>query len=385
MKALCVFGTRPEAIKFASVIQALRETDGAVPVVCCTAQHRQMLDQVLKIFDIRVNFDLEAMRQDQDLFHTTIAVLRGLQRVIAAVKPDWLVVQGDATTAFAGAVSGYYAQVPVAHIEAGLRTYSKFAPYPEELNRHAIAVFSDAHFAPTNWARDNLLREGIRSDRIWVTGNTSIDALYSVVRRIEDNHVLRTQMEKRFSFLSPRKRTILVTAHRRESFGPTFETICLALRDIALLNDTQIVYPVHMNPHVREPVERLLGPVGKAAEVAEPISNLFLMEPLDYASLVYLLKRVFLVLTDSGGLQEEAPTLGKPVLIMRDTTERPEGVTAGVARLVGRSRSSIVESVSKLLHDPLVFSAMAKPTGLYGDGHAGERIVAVLRNSAIWT
>jgi len=344
-----------------------------------------MLDQVLQVFDIQPAIDLDIMRPHQDLFHITIQILKDLADVLQDVQPDWVLVQGDATTTFAAALAAYYAQIRVGHIEAGLRTGHKYAPFPEELNRRATAVFADAHFAPTDRARKNLLRENIPPDRIWVTGNTSIDALYLMINRIESDALLLEEMKRRFSFLEPDKRIILVTAHRRESFGAAFEEICLALRDIAIMcDDVQIIYPVHLNPNVREPVERILGPILKIPNtgnpsIAQPLPNLFLIEPLDYTSLVYLLTRVFLVVTDSGGIQEEAPTLGKPVLVMREVTERPEAIEAGAARLVGTSRATIVSNVLRLLKDPKEYAQMARPINVYGDGRAAERIVASLR------
>jgi UDP-N-acetylglucosamine 2-epimerase (non-hydrolysing) len=384
MKVLCVFGTRPEAIKFVSVIKALRADERFSPAICTTAQHRQMLDQVLNTFDIRPDIDLDIMRPGQDLFDVTTQVLRGLSKVLKEIQPSWVLVQGDATTAFAAALSAYYARVRIAHIEAGLRTQNKYAPYPEELNRRAISVFADAHFAPTAWARENLLRENISADCIWVTGNTGIDALHWMVSHIENDARLQKEMGERFSFLDSYKKLILVTAHRRESFGLVFAEICLALRDIAKMrNDIQIIYPLHLNPNVREPVESILGPVlttesmGKI-NVGNPITNLFLIEPVDYVSLVYLLRHAFLVLTDSGGIQEEAPSIGKPVLVMRDVTERPEGIEAGVAKVVGTSRSTIVPNVIRLLENQMDYIRMAKATNVYGDGRAAERIVAAL-------
>ncbi len=385
MKVLCVFGTRPEAIKFAPVIRALRADARFVPIVCTTAQHRHMLDQVLNVFDIRPDIDLDIMQPKQDLFHITTQVLKGLSNVLREVQPDWVLVQGDATTAFAAALAAYYTRTRTGHIEAGLRTGNKYAPYPEELNRRAIAIFADAHFAPTDWARENLLQENIPEDHIWVVGNTSIDALHMTVSHIENHPSLLRKMKQRFSFLTSDKKIILVTAHRRESFGEPFKNICLALRDIAVMrNDVQIVYPVHLNPNVRGPVERILGPISKTepiekASLTHSLPNLSLIEPLDYISLVYLLTRAFLVVTDSGGIQEEAPALGKPVLVMREVTERPEGIGAGVARLVGTSRAMIVSNVLRLLDNSMEYTLMAKPTNVYGDGRTAERILAALR------
>ena len=385
MKILCVFGTRPEAIKFASVIQALSNDGYFSPIICTTSQHRHMLDQILEVFNIKPDIDLNIMQPDQDLFDVTIQSLKGLSKILKDVNPDCVLVQGDTTTAFATALSAYYSRVKVAHIEAGLRTQCKNSPYPEELNRRAIAVFADAHFAPTDWARDNLLRENIPRDRIWVTGNTTIDALYFVISRLNNDVLLMEKMKRRFSFLISDRKLILVTGHRRESFGAAFEEICNALKDIAVMRqDIQIVYPVHLNPNVRKPVEKILGSIistedKEGIDIKRLLSNLFLIEPLDYISFVYLLTKSFLVLTDSGGIQEEAPAIGKPVLIMRDVTERPEGIEAGVARLVGTSRKTIVSNILKLLEESGEYNQMAKPTTVYGDGKAAERIVTHLR------
>ncbi len=385
MKVLCVFGTRPEAIKFVSVIRALCANQSFSPIICTTGQHRQMLDQVLNAFDIRPDIDMDIMRPGQDLFDITVAVLKGLSKILKEIQPSWVLVQGDATTAFAAALSAYYSRLNVAHIEAGLRTQNKYAPYPEELNRRAIGVLADAHFAPTARARDNLLRENIPADRIWITGNTGIDAMHWMISRVESDKLLLEKIRGQFSFLDSSKKIILVTAHRRESFGAAFKEICLALRDIAMIrSDVQIVYPVHLNPNVREPVESILGPIltadsmGKISSGSQ-LPGLFLIEPVDYASLVYLLMRAFLVLTDSGGIQEEAASIGKPVLVMREVTERPEGIEAGVARIVGTYRSTIVPNVLRLLEDQKEYGLMAKPTTVYGDGRAAERIVAALQ------
>lgn len=386
MKILCVFGTRPEAIKFAPVVKALR-VDGTIStIVCTTYQHREMLDQVLSAFDIRSDLSLDVMRPDQSLFDSTARILSGLSGLLREIKPNMVLVQGDATSAFAAALSAYYARISVGHIEAGLRTWSKYAPYPEELNRRAIAVFADAHFAPTASARDNLLRENVKGEQIWVTGNTGIDALHMAMARMDHDTDLLKRLEDKFAFLDATKKMILVTSHRRESFGKPFEQICTAIREIAKLrDDVQLVYPVHLNPNVQETLRKVFGNVPGLRDhndwslASESFGGLHLLPPIDYLALVYLLRRAFMVITDSGGIQEEAPTIGKPVLVTRDVTERPEGITAGVAELVGTSSPRIVHSVKKLLDEPSEYSRMARAIPLYGDGHAAQRIVEILR------
>jgi UDP-N-acetylglucosamine 2-epimerase (non-hydrolysing) len=384
IKILCVFGTRPEAIKFAPVIRSAARDDRFAVTVCVTSQHREMLEQVLTTFEIRPDIDLDIMRPNQDLFHITTATLNGMAKVLREVQPDWVLVQGDASAAFAAALAAYYQRTRIGHIEAGLRTGDKYAPFPEEVNRRAIAVMADAHFAPTERARQNLIREQIPVNQVWVTGNTSIDALHLTVARIQADHRVRTELDRQFSFLLPSKKLILVTAHRRESFGEPFREMCAALRQLAEnRDDVQILYPVHLNPNVRKPVAEIMGQFRSSPEhgnsaKASSLPNLILIEPVDYTSLVYLLTRSSFVLTDSGGIQEEAPSLGKPVLVMRDVTERPEGVEAGVVRLVGTNRSSIVENTITLLDDADTYARMATQTAVYGDGHAAERILEAL-------
>ncbi len=365
-KVLFVFGTRPEAIKLAPVIEALR---GRVAVrVCVTAQHRTMLDQVLSVFRITPDIDLGLMRPDQDLYDLTAAATLALRPVMQEERPRLVVVQGDTTTTFAASLAAFYAQTEVAHVEAGLRTYDKRHPFPEEINRRITSVLADWHFAPTPWARENLVRERIAPQRVFVTGNTGIDALLGVVRRLQKRELDPALPPKLLESFANRK-VVLVTGHRRESFGPGFERICRALRDLVEREpEVVVVYPVHLNPRVREPVFRWLG--------THP--RIELLEPLEYVPFVALMLRADVILTDSGGIQEEAPSLPKPVLVMREKTERPEGVEAGVARLVGTNPERIVASVQELLHDSSVYRSMTAHENPYGDGHAAQRIAELI-------
>ena len=363
-KVLIVFGTRPEAIKMGPVVSVMRKRPELDARVCVTAQHRQMLDQVLKLFSITPDFDLDLMRAGQDLTDITSRALVGLREVFAGWRPDRVLVHGDTTTTMSAALAAYYARIPVGHVEAGLRTGNIYSPWPEEVNRRMAGVIANVHFAPTEQAKQNLLKENVSQERIVVTGNTVVDALMWVVKELERNNTLRQQLEQQFSFLNPAKRLILVTGHRRENFGEGFENICNALSSLAEREDAEVVYPVHLNPHVQEPVSRILG----------SRSNVFLIEPLDYLPFVYLMNRSTLILTDSGGIQEEAPTLGKPVLLMRDTTERPEAVVAGTVRLVGTSRERICQEVSILLDDPRKYEEMSFSHNPYGDGTASQQI-----------
>jgi UDP-N-acetylglucosamine 2-epimerase (non-hydrolysing) len=382
-RVLSVFGTRPEAIKMAPVIRALVNRSGdVISRVCVTAQHRQMLDQVLDLFAIRPDYDLNIMSPGQDLFDVTCNVLKGLKPVIQAERPDMILVHGDTTTTMAASLAAFYCHVPVGHVEAGLRTHNKGAPFPEEINRHITGVIADLHFAPTLLARENLLREGVRSETIHITGNTVIDALHAVAEMVRapenEAHILeylRHMLPSAASlFDSPASRLVLVTGHRRESFGQGFENICHALADLAAANsDLEIIYPVHLNPNVREPVQRILGKSG--------VTNVHLVEPLDYLPFVYLMDRSYLIITDSGGIQEEAPSLGKPVLVMRDTTERPEAVEAGTVLLVGSDRQKIAAEAQRLLDDPKAYRAMSLAHNPYGDGKAAERIAAIVAES----
>ena len=332
-----------------------------------------MLDQVLALFRITPDRDLNIMKPGQDLFDVTCGVLKGLKDVLAEEKPDIVLVHGDTTTTMAASLASFYFRITVGHVEAGLRTHNRYSPFPEEINRRVTGAVAALHFAPTETARNNLLREGTDPASIHVTGNTVVDALLSVSELLEHDDLLREGLDREFSFLDPDKRLLLVTGHRRENFGEGFENICLALADIAQSHpDLEILYPVHLNPNVQEPVRRILGNGGPA--------NVRLMEPVDYLPFVYLMNRSHLIITDSGGVQEEAPSLGKPVLVMRETTERPEAVTAGTVRLVGTDRRRIVEEASLLLRNREAYEKMSMAHNPYGDGRAAERIVACLRN-----
>lgn len=370
MKILSVFGTRPEAIKMASVVKAFAADPAFDAKVCVTAQHRHMLDQVLDLFDITPDFDLDLMQPKQTLGDITSNVLQGMHRVYEQWLPDMILVHGDTTTTLAASLSAYYAKIRVGHVEAGLRTGNKYSPWPEEINRRLTGALADVHFAPTQKAHDNLVGEGISPACIHITGNTVIDALLDVVNRLRTNAVLCREMEEHFPFLDPDKKMVLVTGHRRENFGTGFENICHAIADIACRDDVQVVYPVHLNPQVQEPVLRILS--------SSP--DVFLLEPQSYLPFVYLMERCTLVLTDSGGIQEEAPSLGKPVLVMRDTTERPEALDAGTARLVGTDTATIVREVNGLLDDAIAYNVMAQAHNPYGNGMAANRIHAVLKN-----
>jgi UDP-N-acetylglucosamine 2-epimerase (non-hydrolysing) len=371
-KILSVIGTRPEAIKMAPVISALNGASGVENLVCVTGQHRTMLDQVLQLFRIVPDHDLAIMKPGQTLADITTAVLTGLTRLFAEIRPDRVLVHGDTTTAMAATMAAFYARIPVAHVEAGLRTGDLQQPWPEEMNRKVIDSMADVLFAPTESSRANLLREGLENRRILVTGNTVIDALLHTVDRLRTDGALTAEMDARFSFLSENKRMILVTAHRRESFGGGFERICHALATLGDRGDTSVVYPVHLNPNVREPVMRLLG----------DRPNVHLIEPQDYLPFVHLMERSTLIVTDSGGLQEEAPSLGKPVLVMRDVTERPEAVEAGTVQLVGTDVDRIVGSANRLLDDERAYAQARRAHNPYGDGHAAKRIVKELTRAA---
>jgi UDP-N-acetylglucosamine 2-epimerase (non-hydrolysing) len=368
MRVLSVFGTRPEAIKMAPVVKALSEAPGIESAVCVSAQHRTMLDQVLTLFDIRPAYDLDTMRDNQDLAHITCAVLTGMLDVLDDFRPARVLVHGDTTTTFAAALAAFYRRIPVGHVEAGLRTGDIYRPYPEEMNRKLTDVIADIFFAPTKTARANLIDEGVDGARIVVTGNTVIDALLHIVGRLKKDAALRREQERRFSFLDSSKRLILVTGHRRENFGPGFERIAAALAELSRRGDVEIVYPVHLNPNVTAPVRRILGNK----------QNIHLLEPLDYLPFVYLMDRAHLVITDSGGIQEEAPSLGKPVLVMREVTERPEAVEAGTVRLVGTDAKRIVAETQRLMDDAKTYRKMSRAHNPYGDGKASRRIVKEL-------
>jgi UDP-N-acetylglucosamine 2-epimerase (non-hydrolysing) len=365
MRVLTVFGTRPEAIKMAPVVRGLEKSTKCESALCVTAQHREMLDQVLRLFELSPDYDLDIMKPNQDLTDITSNILLGLRRVLKKNPCDLLLVHGDTTTTMAAGLAAFYEKIPVGHVEAGLRTGNMLAPWPEEMNRSVVGRIASFHFAPTARARDALLREGVESGRIQVTGNTVIDALHTVEDKLRADDALRRTIESSFPMLRSDKRLILVTGHRRENFGSGFEQICHALRRLAARGDVQILYPVHLNPSVREPVNRILG----------DIPNVLLIQPQEYLPFVYLMARSYLIITDSGGVQEEAPSLGKPVLVMRETTERPEAVEAGTVRLVGTDEDAIVTEASRLLDNKEAYEEMGRALNPYGDGQAANRIV----------
>jgi UDP-N-acetylglucosamine 2-epimerase (non-hydrolysing) len=370
MKILTVFGTRPEAIKMAPLVKALADDDYFDLKVCVTAQHREMLDQVLNLFEITPDYDLDVMSPDQSLTQLTSRMLEGLKPVLEDFKPHIVLVHGDTTTTFASSLAAFYQQIKIGHIEAGLRTGNLMSPWPEEANRKLTSTLTSCHFCPTEAARANLLNENISNETLHVTGNTVIDALQIVNAKVRSNPELQTELTSRFFYLRDASRLILVTGHRRESFGGGFENICHALSSIACANpDIDIVYPVHLNPKVREPVNRILS----------NINNVHLIEPQDYLPFVYLMSRSYLILTDSGGIQEEAPSLGKPVLVMRDTTERPEAVDAGTVKLVGTNSETITSEVTRLLNDEVAYQQMSFAHNPYGDGKACQRILDALK------
>lgn len=363
LRILTVFGTRPEAVKMAPVVRLLTQTASVDSRACVTAQHRQMLDQVLELFEIKPDYDLDLMREDQSLAELSAAIFTHLDPVLADFKPDWVLVQGDTTTVAITALVAYYRRIQVGHVEAGLRTHNKWQPFPEEINRRVAGVAADLHFAPTEWARQNLLREGIPDELIAVTGNPVIDALQFVAGRPEPEEV--KQLLAHLGIKEGGPRLILVTAHRRENFGKPLENICQALKEIAGRGDAELVYPVHLNPNVQEPVTRLL----------KNTKHITLLPPMDYLPLVHLMKRAAVILTDSGGIQEEAPAFGVPVLVLREVTERPEGVEAGTLKLVGTDTDLIVRETRRLLEDASAHAAMARAVNPFGDGHAAEKIV----------
>ena len=372
-RVLITFGTRPEAIKMAPVVHELRSAGLVETKVCVTAQHRHMLDQVLALFAIKPDFDLDLMKPDQNLVDLTAGVLCRMRDLYRQWRPDLVLVQGDTTTTFAASLAAFYEQIPVGHVEAGLRTGNKYAPWPEEMNRSLTGILSHYHFAPTERARQNLLAEGVNPQSIVVTGNTVIDALREIVYRIQTDRQLMLSLQQQFAYLDPDRRLILVTGHRRENFGMGFERICLALRKLAERDDVEIVYPVHLNPNVQRPVQQFLGEV----------NNIHLIEPQEYLPFAFLMQRSFLIITDSGGLQEEAPFLGKPVLLMRDTTERPEAVEVGTVKLVGTQVEKILLEANRLLDDREAYLYMAKASNPFGDGFAARRIVeSLMLNSA---
>ena len=363
---LVVFGTRPEAIKMAPIITKLQETKKFCVKVCVTAQHRQMLDQVLNLFDISPDFDLNVMKDNQDLYKLTTEILLRIREVIGTIKPDLVLVQGDTTTAFITSLAAFYSKVKIGHIEAGLRTENKYSPFPEEMNRKLVTSLADLHFAPTERARQNLVKEGIQEETIFVTGNTAIDTLLMTKKKIQDKKIFSSICE---DIDLKSDKVILVTAHRRESFGEGFVNICSALAELAENNpDVEIVYPVHLNPNVQAPVRTFL--MGK--------DRIHLIGPLDYVSFVTLMDRAYLILTDSGGIQEETPSLVKPVLVLREFTERFEAVTARTAKLVGVDKDNIIKQTEILLHDKEAYGKMANSVNPYGDGTASEKIIEIL-------
>jgi UDP-N-acetylglucosamine 2-epimerase (non-hydrolysing) len=375
-KVIVVFGTRPEAIKMAPLCHKLRQQKDIKTIICITAQHREMLDQALSIFKLTPDIDLNVMKKDQDLFDVTTNILLKMRNILKVEKPDLVLVHGDTTTTFATSLACFYMGIKVGHVEAGLRTHDIQAPFPEEYNRQSTGIIADYHFAPTDLSKQNLLAEGKNKDTIIVTGNTVIDALHLVLKAIDvDKHKSKNiilRMNERLLFDWEVARFVLITGHRRENFGQGFLDICEAIKEVAIKNpDVHFVYPVHLNPSVQKPVnEILLG-----------LDNVWLIEPLDYEDFVYLLKQSYLVLTDSGGIQEEAPSLGKPVLVMRDLTERPEAVEAGTVKLVGASKKNIISNIDLLLNDEDQYTKMSQAHNPYGDGKACDRIVKYIRES----
>jgi UDP-N-acetylglucosamine 2-epimerase (non-hydrolysing) len=370
IKVLSIFGTRPEAIKMAPLVKALNAAEGIDAKVCVTAQHREMLDQVLELFEIVPDYDLNIMKPGQSLYDVTTNILLGLKPILEEFKPDLVLVHGDTSTTLSASLAAFYQQIPVGHVEAGLRTGNLSSPWPEEGNRKLTGAITKLHFAPTQTSQQNLLNEAVSADDIVITGNTVIDALLQVVDKVKTDTALISTLKAKFPELDETKKLILVTGHRRESFGGGFERICEALVEIATAHpDTQILYPMHLNPNVREPVNRIL----------KNVDNVHLIEPQDYLPFVYLMNQAHIIVTDSGGVQEEAPSLGKPVLVMRDTTERPEAVEAGTVKLVGTDKARIVNEVNNLLTNAEEYQSMSRAHNPYGDGKACERIVAKIK------
>jgi UDP-N-acetylglucosamine 2-epimerase (non-hydrolysing) len=374
MKILSVFGTRPEAVKMAPIVRLLKETPGIESCVCVTAQHRQMLDQVLELFEIKPDHDLDLMRENQSMAQVSAGIFTHLDPILEKIKPDWILAVGDTTTVVTTSLLAFYRRIKFGHVEAGLRTHNKWHPFPEEINRRLATTTADLHFAPTEWSRNNLLHENIPAETIFVTGNPVIDALNYVANLAEPREIQK--LVTRLAILRPgrrgleTRRLILVTAHRRENFGEPFENICRAIRELAARGDVEIVYPVHLNPNVQQPVNSIL----------KNVPHVTLLPPLDYLPMVHLMKQATIILTDSGGIQEEAPAFGIPVLVLRETTERPEGIDAGVLKLVGTDQSTIVREATQLLDDETAYAKMAKAANPYGDGHAAERIIEALLN-----
>lgn len=377
-KIMLVFGTRPEAIKMAPLVKEFQKhPESFETIVCVTGQHREMLDQVLRLFDITPDYDLNIMKQGQDLYDVTARVLTGMRDVLKEAQPDVVLVHGDTTTSTAAALAAFYQQIPVGHVEAGLRTHNIYSPWPEEMNRQITGRIATYNFAPTQLSKQNLMKENINPDSILVTGNTVIDALHQVVRKIKTDVALNVELEQVLgnsgydvNRLKNGKKLVLITGHRRENFGDGFIAMCTAIKDLTLkYPEVDFVYPMHLNPNVRKPIHEVFG------EDLSNLVNMFFIEPLEYLSFVYLMEKSTIVLTDSGGIQEEAPGLGKPVLVMRDTTERPEALSAGTVKLVGTDYDKIVNEVSALLDDPEVYDGMSHAVNPYGDGLACGRIV----------
>ena len=386
LKVMLVFGTRPEAIKMAPLVKEFQKQEDAFQtIVCVTGQHRQMLDQVLQLFDIVPDYDLNIMKQGQDLYDVTARVLTGLRDVLQEARPDVVLVHGDTTTSTAAALAAFYQQIPVGHVEAGLRTHNIYSPWPEEMNRQLTGRIATWHFAPTALSRENLLREAVVDDHIVVTGNTVIDALYWVVNKIKTDAALNDELGNLLQQagydvhrLDNGRKLVLITGHRRENFGDGFIHMCTAIRDLTQkYPDVDFVYPMHLNPNVRKPIHEVFG------EDLTGLGNMFFIEPLEYLSFVYLMEKAAIVLTDSGGIQEEAPGLGKPVLVMRDTTERPEALEAGTVKLVGTDYAKIVGEVSTLLEDAAAYERMSKAVNPYGDGLACSRVVGYIRRCCV--
>lgn len=390
-KVMLVFGTRPEAIKMAPLVKKFQESSDFETIVCVTAQHREMLDQVLDIFEIKPDYDLNIMKQGQDLYDITSRVLLGLRDVLNETNPDLVLVHGDTTTSTAAALAAFYKQIPVAHVEAGLRTNNIYSPWPEEMNRRMTGRIATYHLAPTELSRQNLLNENVNDDNIIITGNTVIDALFWVVNKIKNDDKLADILQKNIknngydinrisrkdtrTCVSTRK-LVLITGHRRENFGEGFKNICYAIRDLSIkYPNVDFVYPMHLNPNVRRPISEIFG------KATNKSSNTFFIEPLDYLNFVFLMEKADIILTDSGGIQEEAPSLGKPVLVMRDNTERPEALDAGTVKLVGTDYNKIVDEVSQLLEDEEAYNKMSKAVNPYGDGSACERIIDFMKNN----
>ncbi|WP_273049446.1 UDP-N-acetylglucosamine 2-epimerase (non-hydrolyzing) [Pseudoalteromonas sp.] len=370
IKVLSIFGTRPEAIKMAPLVKALKLADGIEAKVCVTAQHREMLDQVLDLFEITPEYDLDIMKPGQSLYDVTTNILLGLKPILEEFKPDLILVHGDTSTTLSASLAAFYQQIPVGHVEAGLRTGNLASPWPEEGNRKLTGAITKLHFAPTDTSEQNLLNEGVNADDIIVTGNTVIDALLQVVDKVKTDETLIQTLQAKFPELDESKKLILVTGHRRESFGGGFERICEALAEIATAHpEAQVLYPMHLNPNVREPVNRIL----------KNVKNVQLIEPQDYLPFVYLMSKAHIIVTDSGGVQEEAPSLGKPVLVMRDTTERPEAVAAGTVKLVGTDKNRIINEVKNLLTNQADYETMSRAHNPYGDGKACERIISKIK------